>query len=101
MGLHVDIPVPAGNLFKLAIEASPNGALLVEPGGTIAMVNPMLEQQFSYAPNELIGQSLDILLPECLRSVYAEHWLGDVSNPQTRPTDGSLALFGRRKDGSQ
>jgi PAS domain S-box-containing protein len=100
MSLHVD-PIRADDFCRLAIEASPTGVLIAAPGGTIALVNHALEQQFGYAPNELIGQPVEVLLPEALQSIHAAHRWGYSSESETRPMGAGRELFGRRKDGSQ
>ena len=93
--------VGADDLFKLAIEASPSGVLVVGPRGTIALVNLALEQQFGYAHGELIGQPVEVLLPEPLQSSHAALRSDYSSDPRTRPMAAGRELFGRRKDGSR
>jgi PAS domain S-box-containing protein len=85
----------------MAIEASPNGVLVLGPGGTIVLVNRALEKQFGYSSNDLIGQPVEMLLPESLRSVHAGQRLSYLRSPQTRPMGAGRELFGRRKDGSR
>jgi formate hydrogenlyase transcriptional activator len=97
--LHSDVLRAADNTFRLTIEASPTGVLVMGPEGTIALVNHALEQQFGYSRDELIGQPVEILLPESVRSTHNEHRLGYARNPQTRPMGAGRELFGRRKDG--
>jgi len=89
------------NLFKLAVEASPSGVLVVGPRGTIELVNLALEQQFGYARGELIGQPVEVLLPEPLQSIHAALRSDYSSDPRTRPMGAGRELFGRRKDGSR
>jgi formate hydrogenlyase transcriptional activator len=84
-GFHVGTDRVADDLFKLAIEASPSGVLVLGPGGTIVLVNRALEQQFGYSSNDLIGQPVEVLLPESLRSVHAGQRLSYLKNPQSRP----------------
>ncbi|MBV8553410.1 MAG: sigma 54-interacting transcriptional regulator [Acidobacteriaceae bacterium] len=99
-GLDADA-IRTDDLFQLAIEASPSGVLIVEPAGSIVVVNHALEQQFGYARNELIGQPVEVLLPEALQRLHTEHRLSYLGNPQTRPMGAGRELFGRHKDGSQ
>ena len=56
--------------FRLAVEASPSGMLQVDQEGTIQLVNAETERMFGYRHEELIGQSVELLLPERFR---AEH----------------------------
>jgi formate hydrogenlyase transcriptional activator len=87
--------------FDLAIEASPAGILVTEPEGTIVLVNRELERQFGYAREELIGQSVDLLLPETLRVAHSAHRSAFWRSPTARPMGGGRRLFGRRKDGTE
>ena len=56
--------VDTNGLIQLAIEAFPNGILLIDPQGTIALVNREVEHRFGYARAELIGRGVERLLPE-------------------------------------
>jgi len=86
-------------LFRLAIESSPSGVLIVGAAGTIVMVNARLEWELGYEHDELIGQPVEVLVPESLRSLH-EQYRSDYSTlAQTRPM-GVRELVGRRKDGS-
>ena len=64
-------PVQTGGLLQLAIEASPNGILLIDSRGTIALVNRSAEHQFGYTRQELLGRRVDDLLPDALDAVRA------------------------------
>jgi formate hydrogenlyase transcriptional activator len=86
--------------FDLAIEASPTGILVTEPDGTIVLVNRELERQFGYAREELIGRSVDLLLPKALRVVHSVHRNTFWHAPTARPMGGERELSGRRKDGA-
>jgi formate hydrogenlyase transcriptional activator len=90
---------PAGTL-RLAIEASPNGLLVTDVEGTIQVVNAELERQFGYARDELIGQSVGLLVPEAVRSIHAARSGSLAHLPQARPTGADRDLLGRRKNGS-
>ena len=59
--------------FQLAIEASPSGILVVDAGGTIVLVNAEVERQFGYARHEIVGQAVEVLLPEALQSIQEPH----------------------------
>ena len=59
--------------FQLAIEASPAGVLVTDAAGTIHLVNAELERQFGYTRDELVGRSVDLLVPEALQSVEQAH----------------------------
>ena len=86
--------------FQLAIEASPAGVLVTDAAGTIHLVNAELERQFGYTRDELVGRSLDLLVPEALPSVEQVHRQSFANAPPARPMGAGPALTGRRKDGS-
>ena len=91
----------ADEMFRLAVEASPNGMLMYDASGKILMVNSEIEKQFGYARDELIGQPVVILVPERYRLQHTLHQLQFILKPETRGMDAALERFGRRKDGSE
>jgi formate hydrogenlyase transcriptional activator len=86
--------------YQLAIEASPSGVLVTDAEGTIHLVNSELERQFGYGRSELLGQRVDLLVPEVLRQVEAACRQG-ADAPRAQPAlVVGLQWVGRRKDGS-
>lgn len=102
-------PFPAGDsygeaaeeLFRVAVEASPSAILMVNESGCIALANTLTEQLFGYSRAELIGQSIELLVPERYRGVHSKHRLAFLENPMTRPMGVGRDLYGRRKNGSE
>jgi formate hydrogenlyase transcriptional activator len=88
-------------LFQPAMEASPTAVLIADAQGTIMLVNRELERQFGYAREELLGQSVDTLLPESLRPIHAAHRAKFAAAAEARRMGVGRELFGRRKDGSE
>ena len=86
--------------FELAIEASPSGVLVVDASGAIVRVNREVERQFGYTRGELVGRSVDLLVPEHLRAAHATYREDFVHEPVARPMGEDRELFGRRKDGT-
>ncbi|HEX2350987.1 MAG TPA: PAS domain S-box protein [Ktedonobacterales bacterium] len=82
-------------------EAAPDGLAVVEQDGVIALVNGQVETMFGYRREELLGQSIDMLIPEQLRGAHVRHRDSYMKAPRARPMGEQLTLFGRRKDGSQ
>jgi formate hydrogenlyase transcriptional activator len=77
----------------------PKAIVITDPSGTIVFVNRSLEQQFGYAGGELVGQSIELILPEARQSIAAvEQGVTQAPPPPTLQTNRELA--GRRKDGS-
>jgi PAS domain S-box-containing protein len=91
----------AEEMFRLAVEACPSGMVMIDRDSKIVMVNTEIENQFSYAREELIGQPVDILVPERLRAQHARHRHNFIPNSETRRMGAGRELFGRRKDGTE
>jgi diguanylate cyclase len=89
------------NHFALVIEASPSALVMVGPDGTIEMVNRQAEKIFGYSREQMLGQKLEILLPERYRSRHPElrgRFLADAS---VRPMGEGRDLYGLRQDGTE
>src|SRR6266571_6925834 len=83
------------------LDISPDALVIVNPAGTIVMVNRQTEAVFGYARTELLEQQLELLLPQRLRAVHIAHREQYFSSPHTRPMGIGLKLVGRRKDGTE
>ena len=92
-------PFDLGPLERVA-DTLPNGVLFASPDGTIMLVNGLLADQFGYSRDELIGQPVEVLLPEPLRDVHREHRRGFQAGPKACPVGVGRELFGRRRDGT-
>jgi PAS domain S-box-containing protein len=88
-------------MFRLAVEACPSGMVMIDSDGKLVMINSEIENQFGYAREELIGQPVDILVPERLRAQHARHRHHFTPNPETRHIGAGRELLGRRKDGTE
>ncbi len=82
------------------LESAPQSVIAVRVDGTIQHVNGNTETMFGYKGEELLGQRLDMLIPEGLRKRHAEHHKTYFANMQTRPMGIGLNLEARRKDGT-
>ncbi len=87
--------------LRAYLECASQGVITVDAGGRIDMVNAQIEQMFGYQRDELLGESLEILLPERFRGVHTGHRAEYFSNPRARPMGLGLDLFGLRKDGME
>src|SRR5262245_50645660 len=83
------------------LEAASEGIVLINSNGRITLVNTAAERMFGYTRDEILGQPLEILLPERLRAVHVEHRAGYFAGPRVRPMGTGLDLAGRRKDGTE
>jgi PAS domain S-box-containing protein len=91
--------VQAESKFYRLLEAAPDAIVIVDADGRIAMVNQQAERVFGYERAELLGQPIEILLPEQFRAAHVGHRQTYSAAPQTRPMGIGLELYGRRKDG--
>jgi PAS domain S-box-containing protein len=83
------------------LEAAPDGIVVVDGSGAIVLVNAQTQRMFGYEERELIGQPVEVFLPERLRGRHVEHRQKYFQNPATRPMEIGLSLSGRRHDGSE
>jgi PAS domain S-box-containing protein len=95
------LPDPAQTLSERLFEFSPDAVLVTNAGGRITSVNAQVERIFGYKRGEIIGQPVEILIPERFRQVHPAHRAGYGAEPQLRPMGIGLELFGRRKDGTE
>jgi PAS domain S-box-containing protein len=87
--------------FRGLLESAPDGVVIVDATGRIQIVNRQTEVLFGYPRAELLGQSVEVLLPERFRGRHIGHRTGYQINPHTRPMGTGLELFGLRRDGSE
>jgi two-component system, LuxR family, sensor kinase FixL len=91
----------AQDRFRLVVEASPNGIVLVNPQGHIVLVNAGGERLFGYQREELIGQGVEVLVPERFRGQAALPHPARFHAATAGAMGTGLELFGRRKDGTE
>lgn len=87
--------------FRLVVESSPNGIVLVDPTGKITLCNKQACECFGYEREELIGLSVDALVPEHSTMKHRVYRRSFSEHPAQRPMGHGRDLFGRRKDGSE
>jgi PAS domain S-box-containing protein len=83
------------------LESAPDAVVVIESSGRIILVNAQTEDMFGYRRNELVGEPVEILLPERFRPSHGDHRARYALDPQTRSMGAGLNLFGRRADGSE
>lgn len=86
--------------FRGLLESAPDAIVIVDRGGTIVIVNDQASHVFGYTRDELIGQPVEMLLPDDLRLAHVRHRSDYDRRPGTRPMGAGLDLTGRRKDGT-
>ena len=87
--------------LSLIIDSAPNGIILVDSDGAIELVNKQVEKMFGYHRSELLGKSVDLLLPERFREHHPDVRRGYHMRPSARAMGAGRDLFGRRSDGSE
>ncbi len=87
--------------FRRVVESAPNAMVMVNHHGSIEMVNTQTERLFNYGRAEMLGQKIEILVPERFRHGHPVKRDMFLHAPQSRPMGAGRDLFGRRKDGSE
>ena len=82
------------------LESAPDAILELDNECRIVLLNRMTEQLFGYARAELLGQTLEVLMPEALRGAQTQHRAYHLNQAVTRLMGSGLKLEARRKDGS-
>ena len=87
--------------FRQAVESAPNAIVMVNESGTIEMVNSQTETFFGYSRHELIGQPVEMLVPERFRSAHIGFRQAYLAAPVSRSMGVGRDLHGLRKDGTE
>ncbi len=87
--------------FELAVEASPSAMLLVDESGAINLVNRQAEELFGYDRGELLGEPVEMLVPERFRHSHPGLREGFHRSPSSRPMGAGRDLYGLRRDGRE
>src|SRR5215216_2987274 len=82
------------------LEAAPDAMVVIDAHGTIVLANGQAEAMFGYARDELVGRSIDLLVPEAVRAAHRQHREAYVADPHLRPMGSGVDLQACRKDGS-
>ena len=85
----------------LAVEAAPNGMVMINDQGAITLVNTKIEEMFGYDRSALLGQPIEILVPVRFRAEHPEYRRRFFQAPEVRPMGEGRDLFGVRSDGSE
>jgi PAS domain S-box-containing protein len=91
----------ADEVFRQLLERAPDAMVIADQSGAIHLVNAQAERLFGYAREEMIGQPVELLIPERLRKGHIALRSAYAADPRARAMGPSGDLFGRRKDGSE
>ncbi len=87
--------------YRDVIDASPSALIMVDPDGRIVLVNRAVESLFGYRREELLGESVEQLVPESVRGNHHAYRQEYFANPQPRMMGQGRDLYGRSKDGKE
>lgn len=83
------------------LDTTPDALVVIERDGQIALVNQQAERLFGYSREELVGSSIEQLLPERFRQTHGKHRQHFAANPHVRPMGAGLDLYGLTRDGRE
>jgi len=87
--------------FQALFQYATVGILVIDRDGHIQLANPCIEKYFGYINAELIGQPVEILIPDAMQKKHVQHRDRYFAHPKARPMGYGLNLFARRKSGAE
>ncbi len=87
--------------FRSLLESAPDAMVIVDKAGQVVLVNSQAEKLFGYPRSELLGNSIEMLVPELSKGVHSGHRERYADHPRPRAMGAGLDLRARRKDGSE
>lgn len=97
-------PAPSaltGDVMRAVVDAAPDGLLIVDENGRIALVNSQVESLFGYHRGDLLGREIEMLIPHPNRNAHTTHRVHYAAAPRGRAMGSGLLLNGLRSDGSE
>lgn len=91
----------SSQLARSALDAAPDAMIIIDGSGVIRFANRQVASVFGYAHDEIVGEPVELLMPERFHARHIEHREQYRSNVRMRPMGEGLQLFGRRKDGTE
>jgi protein-histidine pros-kinase len=87
--------------FRTILESAPDAMIIIDDHGKIAIVNGQAETMFGYTREQMLGQTIEMLLPERLREQHVKNRATFGEDPRLRPMGAGLDLVARRKDNTE
>lgn len=95
------IPVPSPAILRAVVESAPTAMVMIDALGRIVLVNAETESLFGYPRTELLGKSVEILVPQRFRDAHPGYRASYYQEPTARPMGAGRDLYGRKRDGSE
>jgi PAS domain S-box-containing protein len=92
---------PSDRVFRSLVELAPKALMMIDREGTILLINSQTEKLFGYGRDELLGEKIEILVPERFREGHVAERERYFQYPDVRPMGVGLTFSGRRKDGQE
>ena len=87
--------------LRVAIDAAPNGMVMIDEAGNIVMANVQMERLFGYDRSEMLGQPIELLIPQRYHHAHPAQRDAYLASPEVRAMGHGRDLFARRKDGTE
>ena len=100
LGNRLDQKLPKPDLGQI-LEAAPDAMVVADEEGRIVLLNGRAERLLGYVREELLGEPVEMLLPERFRARHEQHRMLFGQKPQVRPMGSGVRIFARRKDGRE
>ena len=88
-------------IFRSLVDLAPDALVMIDRDGTIVLINSQTERLFGYRREELLGENIEVLVPQRYRDQHVADRDRFFASPAARPMGIGLTLFGRRKDGQE
>jgi PAS domain S-box-containing protein len=98
---HIGKTVLNDAIYLKLLDAAPDSLVVVDQEGCIVLVNVQAEHMFGLGRQQLIGEKIEILIPERFRTGHIQHRSHFFATAKVRPMGSGLDLFGRKSDGSE
>lgn len=90
-----------GQSLEWLLESATDAIVIIDRDGSIVMANPALEQLFGYGQGELLGQTIEALVPARFKHTHGAQRQDYFTQPRARAMGGGAALLGQRRDGRE